>query len=200
MAITVCEAVLASNQLQGHLLDPADALRFVVEFLQVDLGQAPKRQLRQAAWGVQLFINRETPGYWAKKDAPDLAFLRALQERARAVFGQFVQGPVAIEGDLVLTFIVARDDEGRVRVQVHGSPLDLFAYQLVRVLEAGGAKKLSACPAPECGRIFLKVTRKRFCSQRCQSRIYMRQLRAAERAERDALTKGARYGKTTRTR
>lgn len=191
---------MTPNQLHEHLLDPADALRFVVEFAQVELTHAPKRQLHQAAWDVQLLINRETPGHWVKKAEPDLVFLKALQERARVVLGQFVQGPVTIEGDLVLTFIVTRDDEGRVRAQVHGSPLDLFAYQLVRVLETGGAEKLLACPAPECGRIFLKVTKKRFCSQRCQSRIYMRQLRADERAERDALTKGARHGKTTRTR
>jgi CGNR zinc finger len=191
---------MTANQLQGRLLDPADALRFVVEFAQVDLAQAPTRQLRQVAWGVQLLINRETPGHWAKKAGPDLVLLQALQDRARAILEQFVKGPVAIEGDLLLTFLVTRDDEGRVRVQVHGRQLDLFAYQLVRVLETGGAEKLLACPAPECGRIFLKVTKKRFCSQRCQSRIYMRQLRADERAERDALTKGARHGKTTRTR
>jgi hypothetical protein len=192
---------MTSNQLHGRLLDPADGLRFVVDFAQVDLGQAPKRQLRQAAWGVQLLTNRETPGHWVKKAEPDLVFLQALQDRARAILEQFVQGPVAIEGDLVLTFLVTRDDEGRVRVQVHGKPIDLFSYQIVRVLETGGAEKLLACPAPECGRIFLKVTKKRFCSQRCQSRMYMRQLRANERAERDALTsKRAQHGKTTRTR
>ncbi len=40
---------------------------------------------------------------------------------------------------------------------------------------------LQRCPA--CGKAFVRVTRKRFCSTRCQSRIYMRQLRAAERAD-----------------
>jgi hypothetical protein len=192
---------MTANQLQGRLLDPADGLRFVVDFAQADLAQAPKRQLGQAAWGVQLLINRETPGHWVKKAEPDLVFLQMLQDRARTILGQFVKGPAAIEGDLVLTFVVTRDDEGRVRVQVYGTPIDRFSYQIVRVLETGGAAKLSACPAPECGRIFLKVTKKRFCSQRCQSRIYMRQLRAAERAEREAFTqKGVRHGKTTRTR
>ena len=126
--------------MRGQLVDPADALRFVVDFAQLDFDQMPMRQLRQAAWGAQLLINRETPGYWVEKGEPDLVFLRALQERASAVLRQFVQGPVAIEGDLVLTFIVTRDDEGRVRVNVHGSPLDRFLYQVVRVLETGGAR------------------------------------------------------------
>lgn len=192
---------MTANPLQGRLLDPADGLRFVVDFAQVDLGQASPRQLRELAWGVLLLINRETPGHWAKQPDADLRFLQALQDRARTILEQFVRGPVAIEGDLVLTFIVTRDDEGRVRVQVHGSPLDRFCYQIVRVLETGGAAKLLACPAPECGRIFLKVTKKRFCSPRCQSRIYMRQVRTDERAERDARRgKGLAHGQTTRTR
>ena len=191
---------MTANQLQGRLLDPADALRFVIEFAQVDLGQAPTRQLRQAAWGVQLLINRETPGHYEEKSPPNPVVLRELQERALVMLRQFVKGTLTIEGDLVLAFWVTRDADGRVRVTVRGSPLDRFCYQVVRVLETGGAEKLLACPAPECGRIFLKVTKKRFCSQRCQSRIYMRQARADARAERDALAKGARHGKTTRTR
>jgi hypothetical protein len=189
----------AAAGLRGRLLDPADALRFAVDFAQLDLAQVPMRQLRQAAVGVQLLLARETPGYWVKKSPPDHEFLQALQERARALLAAFVKGRVTVEADLLLTFIVRRENDGRVRVQVHGSPLDLFLYQVVRVLETGGAEKLLACPAPECGRIFVKVTKKRFCSQRCQSRIYMRQLRAEERAEREALTpKGVRHGKTTR--
>src|SRR5262245_44992059 len=33
-------------------------------------------------------------------------------------------------------------------------------------------------PCPGCGRPFVRVTRKRFCSARCQSRSYMREWRA----------------------
>jgi hypothetical protein len=191
---------MAANPLRGRLLDPADGLRFVVAFAQMDLAQAPTRQLRQAAWGVQLLINRETPGRWVKKAAPRRVFLQTLQERARAILEQFVKGPAAIEGDLLLTFLVTRDDERRVRVQVHGSQHDLFLYQVVRVLETGGAEKLRACPDPKCRRIFLKVTKKRFCSPRCQSRMYMRKVRDQLRREREAFLKGVRPGKTTRPR
>ena len=161
--------------LKGRLVDPGDALRFVVAFAQLDLAQAPKAQLRQAAWGVKLLTNRETPGRWVKRPEPDREFLQALQDRARALLEQFVKGPAAIEGDLLLTFALTRAADGRVGVQVHGSPLHLFLYQVVRALELGGAEKLSACP--ECGRLFLKVTKKRFCSTRCQSRVYMRAYR-----------------------
>jgi hypothetical protein len=181
-----------------RLLNPADALRFVVDFTQVDLSQMPMRQLRQAAWGVQLLINRETPGHWAEKPSPDRVFLQALQERARVMLDAFARGRTTVEGDLLLTFALTRDDAG-VRVHVHGSPLDRFLYQVVRVLETGGAEKLLACPAADCGRLFLKVTKKTFCSTRCQSRTYMRQRRAEERAEREALTsKGVRHAKSPR--
>lgn len=192
------------NPLHGRLLAPADGLRFVVEFAQGDLAHASKRELRHAAWGVQLLVNRETPGHWEEKARPDLAFLQEVQGRARALLEQIVRGPVAIEGDLVLAFLLTRDAEGRVRGIVRGSPLDCFLYQVVRVLETGGAENLRACPAPECGRIFLKVTKKRFCSPRCQSRIYMRKTRADEKAERERLQpkgkKGSGHGKTTGAR
>ena len=181
--------------MKSRLLDPNDALRFLVEFAQIDLELTPMRKLRQAAWGVQLLINRETPGHWAKKSQPDRKFLTAVQQRARALIEAFVKGPATVEGDLLLTFVITRNDadEG-VRVYVHGSPLDLFLYQVVRVLETGGAEKLLKCPASDCGRIFLKVTKKRFCSTRCQSRTYMRDLRKRERQEKEAF-----HGKTTRT-
>ena len=140
-------------------------------------------------------------GTLGQKFPPDRVFLLALQARARTLLKAFVQGCAAVEGDLVLTFVLTRDEAG-VRVWVHGSPLDRFLYQVVRVMETGGAEKLSACAAADCPRLFLKVTKKIFCSTRCQSRTYMRRLRAVERAE-DARfiqkQKGSRRGKT-RTR
>jgi hypothetical protein len=187
--------------LAGRLADPADALRFLVEFAQLDLAQLPMRKLRECAWGVQLFLNRETPGYWTEKAAADRVFLQAVQDRARSLLQLFVQSRAAVEGDLLLTFAMTRNEDGRVHVYVHGSPLDRFLYQAVRVMETGGAEKLLACPASGCGRLFSKVTKKRFCSTRCQSRTYMRAKRAADReADRDALTslKGERNGLTTR--
>ncbi len=60
---------------------------------------------------------------------------------------------------------------------------DRFLYRLVRLLEHVGVEKLSRCEAPRawakndgerCGRVFLRVTSKAFCSQKCQSRTYMR--------------------------
>ena len=87
---------------------------------------------------------------------------------------------------------------------VAGQPRDVFMYLTTWLLTSAAAHRLSVCPAPECGRAFVKVTQKRFCSTLCQSRIYMRTRRAQERAEAEAFLnagrKGRQHGKATRPR
>lgn len=191
---------MPSNQLQA----PMDALRFIVEFAQIDLRQTSARQLRAVERQVQRFINRGMPGHFVVAAKPDRLLLDELQRRALSLLREFVSAKpkpdLAIAGDLLLSFYAVRDSSN-VRVIVLGRPLDRMLYQMIRLLETIGFDKVGVCPAPDCGRLFLRVTKKRFCSQRCQSRIYMRQFRADERAEREALEKkGVRDGKATRTR
>jgi len=81
---------------------------------------------------------------------------------------------MTVSGDVVLSFWCVRQ-RGRVRVFPLGNPVYLVVYEVARVLEAVGFEKLKACP--ECKRLFVKVTKKRFCSTRCQSRAYMREYR-----------------------
>jgi hypothetical protein len=79
---------------------------------------------------------------------------------------------------------------------IDGQPRDVLWYQMEKVLTAGGLERLRVCPAPECGRAFVRVTQKKFCSTRCQTRIYMRIRRAEDRAEEERFL----HGKKTRTR
>ena len=79
------------------------------------------------------------------------------------------------------------DDRQFASAIVDGPPRDVFLYLAIRVLTTVAIERLHVCPDVDCGKVFVRVTRKRFCSQQCQSRLYMRQLRAKERAERDAL-------------
>jgi hypothetical protein len=81
---------------------------------------------------------------------------------------------------------------------IDGAPRDLLFDQTNRVLPNVALEALQVCPG--CGKAFVRVTQKRFCSQRCQSRIYMRQLRAKQRAADERFKKGIRHGKATRTR
>jgi len=56
---------------------------------------------------------------------------------------------------------------------IHGAPRDAVLYQVILLLgRIGGAERLRLCPAPDCGRVFLKVGRRDFCSDRCRQRVY----------------------------
>jgi hypothetical protein len=92
--------------------------------------------------------------------------------------------------DLDLRFRVRTGQEPGVSL-VRVSTRDTVLYDVFTALQEVGPDRIRACP--ECGQIFVKVTRKEYCSTRCQSRVYMRQMRAAERAARQ---KGSRHGKT----
>jgi len=81
-----------------------------------------------------------------------------------------------------------------VSVTIDGEqPRDMLVYLLVCLLKTVALDHLRLCPAADCGKAFVKVTKKRYCSSTCQSRDYMRTFRAKEKAERDAfLRKGSR--------
>ena len=139
-----------------------------------DLAHGPMRPLRQAAWDVQCFINRETPGHWVETPARSRLPPGAAGARPHATQG--VRSGVRRCRRRSRADVCADARRGGCPHLVHGSPLDGFLYQVVRVMETGGAEKLSACAAADCPRLFLKVTKKIFCSTRCRSRTYMRRL------------------------
>lgn len=62
---------------------------------------------------------------------------------------------------------------------IEGSDRDWVFNLVDRVLPHVALEALRACPG--CGRPFVKVTRKKFCSAKCQSKVYMRQWRADEK-------------------
>jgi hypothetical protein len=155
-----------------------DALRFVAEFVQADLGELSPAKLAVVERRVHAFINRGRPAGWDDSPSLDRAALEFLQRRGHELLADVARDRrFTVAGDLVLTFWGIRQGQG-IQVLVGGSPLDRFLHQIIRLLEVVGATRLQACPAPDCGRIFVKVTKKRFCSSRCQSRVYMRGYRA----------------------
>jgi hypothetical protein len=86
-------------------------------------------------------------------------------------------------------------------VIVNSPPRDAMLYVAQLVLTTVAVKRLSLCAAADCGKAFIKVTKKRFCSMRCQSRTYMRTLREQDRAAKAAvMRKGRQDGRTTRAR
>lgn len=89
----------------------------------------------------------------------------------------------------------ARQHARAASMLIDGAPRDVLFEQTTLVLLNSALEPLQICPG--CGKAFVKVTQKRFCSTRCQTRIYKRKKRAEERAEREQFTHGKA---TTRSR
>ena len=158
---------------------PLAALQFAVQFAQADLDGADLREVSQRLRDFDIGIPGAAVGSpWSG------AVLGAVQADVLQLLGHVAGRGVAFV-DLQLKVMVVREDEAfrsprstrRVSSGATGAIRDRVLYRLIRVLEEVGAEKLRVCPAPDCGRVFVKVTRKAFCSTRCQSRIYMRSYR-----------------------
>ena len=174
------------------------ALQFAVQFSQMDLTHTDATALCAVERKLDGLINRDAPEP-AAVEAFSPLLIRELQARLIQILMPLAtqpQPPAAVRLTLARlpeVGIVAVRDGHTVRVHVMGSPVDRLTYQLIRVLEAVGVERLRVCAAPDCGRLFWKVTRKEFCSTRCQSRHYMRGYRAT-----DAAPSKEAHGKTQR--
>lgn len=186
---------MTRNQLQAGTA--TEALQFIVEFAQADLLSLGVNEYLRTVKQLQTFIDRgrNTQGFVGPPSIKELsAELPYHQERAFEVIQNVVTHEhFLVAGDLVLTFWAVRQD-GRVRLAVGGSHVDRMLFECARLLEQAGTGKIKKCPASNCRRIFVKVTKKDYCSTRCQSRTYMQKRRAEERAEKEI------HGKKTRTR
>jgi hypothetical protein len=206
---------MTSNQ----LLTATEALRFAVDFAQTDIEAVDVAEVeRQIENLLNLPHYLDPRAGWAK--VPKLG--KAALQEMQASLSEFLANLTGIGTDEVtvsLTFWAVRSlkegadqmarakrdataYEPRVDVLVHGQPRDWLLYRVIRLLEQVGAQNLKTCPAPECGRLFLKVTRKEFCSARCQSRIYMRGYRQQGKtaAHGEATKRRSADGKASRTR
>jgi hypothetical protein len=179
----------------NRLQDPGDALRYIVQYVQLPLHALPDAKLIPIEHQLEAFISRESPAHELVSARLGRVGLELLQREGLAVLDGLAQGgSFTVAGDLVLSFYAIRRD-GELSIDVLGSPLDRMLYQIIRVIEKVGADRLLRCQAPDCKRLFLKVTRKEFCSTKCQMRMYMRGKRADEKKERErsnAKTKRAR--------
>jgi CGNR zinc finger len=116
---------------------------------------------------------------------PTLAALRALtppqvqmlKQELREFFHAMAQGDVAAraqtqEQRFNVAFVAASGPSGIV-LFVEGDPRDVLLYQASTFLQAIGTDRLRRCPAPDCGRVFVKVGRREYCSERCQRRVFI---------------------------
>jgi endogenous inhibitor of DNA gyrase (YacG/DUF329 family) len=177
------------NQLRGFPNADTRLLQTAVDFAQaadVDAGHS----LRSIAYPL--------PG-WMGARRPNVAGADAVAIKNEAF--ELLRGVVEGKKQTVELRIVQQVwRDAQVGPGVHlstgsDSVRDLVLYRLLRLLERVGTDKLQACG--ECQRLFIKVTRKEFCSTRCQGRVNMRNWRSRNTAP---ATKRRAHGKKTRTR
>ena len=188
----------------NHLIDPIDQLKFGLDFAQMDLSSA---DLRAVSDGLNDFF-AGMRGAVRGKPVP-IAALAEAQGETNKLFRSLVKSGVFVGPVLQLQPTVMRPgllSSSRWGAQVvsgmNGSLRDRVLYRMIELVQELGVEKLRECPAPECRRLFFKITQKRFCSSQCQKRIWAREKAAADRAADDAFTKSKRrpHGKTTRQR
>jgi hypothetical protein len=164
--------------LRANPLPAIDALKAIVNFAQLpDLQQATPEQLRRIERSVQRFINRESPGHWRYEGGtPDWKALEVLRAKAHSMLNGYVDVGIALTGDLgTLNLVLSRHHD----THVTGDVQHRLPFQIWRVLDAVGRDRLLKCPG--CGKLFVKVTKKTYCSTRCYGTTYMKAYRKKRR-------------------
>lgn len=209
----------------GNPLQKADAaLRFVVEFSQMNLNDLSPSEALNLQLNVHRFLTRtrrhpsnskmHMPSHPGTGKPIPLADLRAIQANALTLLMALVHNSeAAVEVRLTLRLAdvgrmippelskIFGMDRTPVIAITDGTPNDRFQLHLTQLLEQVGANKIKRCTAERprstgvpCGRLFVKVTRKEYCSATCQIRVYQR---AARRNDRPlARNRRIRRGKT----
>lgn len=181
-------------------LTPTDTLKFAIDFAQAESLSAndANRQIRN------LVRHRESPAI--DYTSLSVAELAALQQQTRTLLRALVDRGYFVVTRTVKTLLI-RAGAPRQPIPTYTSPSrdqiedaselsDRFINRVIRSFEDVGLDKLQVCQAPPagrddaiCGRLFLKVTRKEFCSSQCQKRVWARN---AARATREKETRHAR--------
>lgn len=98
--------------------------------------------------------------------------------------------PIALDGSPTIAF-TARLVDGRATVAATGPIRALILLQLVMLVKEVGLANVHACKA-NCGRIFVKVYRRAFCSVQCQKRFNAREQRRNAKERRARLAERRR--------
>jgi hypothetical protein len=72
---------------------------------------------------------------------------------------------------------VTAPGRGDILVTVDGSARDVLWFQIIRLMQLEGLDRIRLC---ECGRVFVRIGKRKSCSAKCQKKFYMRRFRAGE--------------------
>lgn len=113
----------------------------------------------------------------------DAASVAASQRELRGLLLSLVRLRDSEDGGIVPQFplgdlaIAPIPNDARIVLAIDGAARDLVRYKFLQLLGIVGTEQLRRCAAGDCGRIFIKVGRREYCSNTCQKRTYMRERR-----------------------
>src|SRR5262245_58589927 len=93
--------------------------------------------------------------------------LQILSGYSRGIPGTFHQ-----LGHLACSVRLTAWEGPRWTMDVGANLADALKFMVYSALLVVGMNRLRSCPAPDCGRLFVKVGRREYCSARCQHRHY----------------------------
>lgn len=175
-----------------------DRLRFAIRFCQEDLNRMRagdqinlREELSFFMYGAPMSASVATPSGVIAFDEIEISQLSneelsKLQKEVYEVlncaasWGKAINPRSVIKPDSPLPrhHISVDLDLRQDLIGVHGSSRDCLLFILYRLLvqEPGTVRRISLCPG--CGRIFYKIKRQKYCSQRCSNRMYMQEYRS----------------------
>jgi hypothetical protein len=160
--------------------DSVRILRALITYVESDTPDAPFPKARRGTgrhpldWmlaGDGLPRSQPLTAVWAM----DAAGLDALRLELRAFLRFLAGGGRTVWPDITVTLSPVGVASGAVKWAVDGATRDVLLYQTKTCLDRiNGFERLRLCPAPDCGRVYLKIGRRENCSTRCQQRLYQR--------------------------
>jgi hypothetical protein len=179
---------MAQRRIDGGT-DAARWLRRMVDFANADLGTMRAGDVLNLREDLDHFVLLGPGGVggvaWPAPSQLSDEELAALQEKTRALLATVLSdadsaqvtapgvatasaSPIRI-GEMTWHLIPASPLDGgpRRRLQTSGAPADVFQLQLLLVIGQYGTDRIKRCPRPECGRLFWKFGRRRYCSRQC---------------------------------
>jgi hypothetical protein len=174
-------------------------LRALIDYVESDTPAVPLTKVRRGTGRHPLDWMLAGDGLPRSGPLTDLyamkpAALEAVRLELRA-FLRFLAGDgQTVWPDVTVTLSPVHVAPRTVKWAVEGSTRDVLLYQTKTFLDRlNGFDRLRLCPAPDCGRVYLKIGRRENCSTRCQQRLYQRNYDPfAAKARRPQPRKGTR--------
>jgi hypothetical protein len=182
------------NSAEERMNTAEDRLRFVVEFASMDLDR-----LRPGDWmnlkdDLQAFLCLDqvvVEGRRPQDFSPDE--FRALQQEVQQVLRELVQHrepsghwplanhttPFRVQVAYQVTPLDRLGRPGRNMLGVRGPTREVFLVVLSHLLWQEATERIVQCP--ECGTIFYRNHKRRYCTRRCVDRVNQRSWRASKR-------------------